>query len=85
MIIVINFFQNKSPLQNYFLKHFSLDQYTLFQRQFINICFMKNLKIDLENKGVKFILERKVTGFQKNGSRIINVSTDKEILASDSS
>ena len=44
---------------------------------------MKNLKIDLENKGVKFILEIKVTGFQKNGSRIINVSTDKEILASD--
>ena len=45
--------------------------------------FMKNLKIDLENKGVKFILERKVTGFQKKGSRIINVCTDKEILASD--
>ena len=45
--------------------------------------FMKNLKIDLENKGVKFILERKVTGFQKKGSRIINVSTDKEILTAD--
>ncbi|MFQ3340530.1 MAG: D-amino-acid dehydrogenase [Flavobacteriaceae bacterium] len=45
--------------------------------------FMKNLKSDLENKGIQFVLERQVTGFQKKGSRISTVITDQELFMSD--
>ena len=45
--------------------------------------FMQNLKTTLEKKGVRFVLETEVYGFEKQENKITTVVTEKEFIKAD--